>query len=62
MCAEKSARACYGTEAFALGGFTETLTTDSASQYLCGKRCRSLVRPHIPRRKQSTVQQHGGHW
>lgn len=33
----------YGTEAFALGGLTETLTTGSASQDLCGKRCRSCL-------------------
>lgn len=33
----------YGTEAFALGGLTETLTTGSASQDLCGKRCRSWL-------------------
>jgi hypothetical protein len=41
MCAEKSAGVRYGTEAFAVGGFTETLTTGSASQDLCGKRCPS---------------------
>jgi hypothetical protein len=34
MCAEKSAGVRFGTEAFALGGFTETLTADSASQDL----------------------------